>query len=139
MFSTPSSRATLTEGEQLQFSISHIRVKGPVFLCTWSPSDQEGVNETGAFLCSKDDLSRFLLTEDVPKLVALQILVPSGPLSWSLRTARTVAHRATPGCESVDLVFGDDLELFDSWSENLPSSDVLIPLWSAPPIEAQTD
>ncbi|MBU1357606.1 MAG: hypothetical protein KKC79_12780 [Gammaproteobacteria bacterium] len=137
MFSTPSSRATVAEGEQLQFSISHIGVKEPVFLCTWSPNGLVGADETGAFLCSKDELSRFLLARNVPKLVALQVLVPSGPLSWSLRTARTVAHRSAPGSDSVDLVFSDDLELFDSWSERLPSSIVLIPLWSAPSIDAQ--
>lgn len=95
MFSTPTSRATFAEGEQLAFSIAHLEVKEPVFLCTWSPCDQESGCKTGAFVCSKDELSRFLLAQNVPRLVALQVLVPMGPLSWSLRTALTVAHRST--------------------------------------------
>jgi hypothetical protein len=130
MFSTPSSRATFSEEKQLLFSIAHVSVREPVFLCTWSP--RADTDERGAFFCSQGELSRFLQAEHVPKMVALQVLMPSGPNTWALRTALTVAHRSTPDRTHADLVFSDDVELFDSWAERLPSSTVLIPLWSAP-------
>lgn len=108
-----------------------------MFLCTWSPLE-EGFDEltTGAFLCSKDELLRYLTTPDMPKLVALQVLIPSGSIGWSLRNALTVAHHLTTGCEFGDLAFGDDVELFDSWSERLPSSMIMTPLWTAPSVKA---
>lgn len=106
----------------------------PLFLCTWYRDDsalghQEGY---GGFLCSKDELHRFLLASDVPKLVGIQVLTRSGDVGWSIRTALTVAHRIADGCELGELAFSDDVELFDSWASRLPSSATFIPLWCAP-------
>lgn len=81
---------------------------------------------------------RFLMTPNFATLVALQVLIPSGSYGWSLRNAQTVAHRVVEGCQHGDLAFGDDVELFDSWSERLPSSVTLMPLWSAPAVRAPT-
>ena len=78
---------------------------------------------------------RFLLTPNFAKLVALQVLAPSGPLDWSLRPVFTVAQCLMDGREFGELAFGDDVELFDSWSERLPSSVTLTPLWSAPSVK----
>lgn len=141
MFSTPSSRATTTQPSdgQLQFSIAHLVVREAMFLCTWSPAGPGCDQSGGAFLCSKDELIRFLMTPDLPKMVALQVLIPSSPFGWSLRNALTVAHRLMDGSEFGELAFGDDLELFDSWSKRLPSSMTLTPLWSAPAVEITAD
>lgn len=79
------------------------------------------------------------MTPDLPKMVALQVLIPSSPFGWSLRNALTVAHRLMDGSEFGELAFGDDLELFDSWSKRLPSSMTLTPLWSAPAVEITAD
>lgn len=136
MFTTPASRvATFERSEgQLQFLIAHLQTMEPMFLCTWhrdesEPGQQEGY---GGFLCCKDELHRFLLAPDVPKLVGIQVLTRSGDFGWSLRNALTVAHCIADGCELGELAFSDDVELFDSWSSRLPSSATFIPLWSAP-------
>lgn len=141
MFSTPSIKVNPSEpsGDQLHFPIAHLLVKDSIFLCTWSPIERGDDELNGAFLCSKDELTRFLLTPNVAKLVALQVLTPSGPVSWSLRTALTVAQCLMDGREFGELAFGDDVELFDSWSERLPSSVTLTPLWSAPAIKESAD
>jgi hypothetical protein len=131
MFSTPSSKTTVTLDHQLQFSIAHLLERESVFICTWlrETGDQQG---EGTFLCDREKLIDYLRAENLPQLTALQILLPCDEGGWELRTALTVAQRCSNGSAISDLVFGDDTELFDRWSENLPNSDVLTPLWSAP-------
>lgn len=116
----------------MEFPIAHLVFTEPVFLCNWAapPSDQG--TAIGAFLCNKTQLRRYLIAKDAPKLIAVHVLVPSGPSDWSFRPALTVAHRLDDGCEGGELAFGDDAELFDCWLARLPSSVVLTPLWSAP-------
>lgn len=141
MFSTPSIKATSPEpsGDQLHFPIAHLLIRDAIFLCTWCPAELGHDESSGAFLCSKDELMRFLLTPNFARLVALQVLAPSGPFSWSLRPALTLARYFTDDRDIGELVFGDDVELFNSWSERLPSSVTLTPLWSAPSVELRAD
>ncbi|AMM24564.1 hypothetical protein AX767_09545 [Variovorax sp. PAMC 28711] len=108
-----------------------------MFLCTWYRDATEQGEEAGygGFLCTKEELHRFLLAEDVPQLVGIQVLTRSSEVGWSMRTALTVAHCIADGCEPGDLAFGDDIELFDSWTSRLPSSAAFIPLWSAPQLQ----
>lgn len=134
MFSSPSSRAVVSDfvENQLEFPIAHVVFTEPLFLCNWASRASDETNAVGTFLCNKDQLRDYLLATDAPKLIALHVLVPSGPRNWSFRTALTVAHRLDDGTGSGELVFSDDLELFDVWSRRLPSSVILIPMWSAP-------
>lgn len=112
--------------------MAHLVATEPIFLCSWSHEGHSAQSEVGTFLCNKADLENFLLATNVPKLVALQVLTPTARCSWSLRQALTVAHRFSEGEDTAELAFGDDLELFDSWSLRLPASVTLVPLWTAP-------
>lgn len=123
---------TESSEDQLQYSIVHVAVAEPLFLCSWLRDDPGCVQASGAFMCGKNELQRFLRAADAPKLIAMQLLVPSGQHSWNLRTASTVANWLAGGSDHCELVFGDNVELFDSWSKSLPTSGTLIPLWSAP-------
>lgn len=122
--------------DQHQFSMAHLPVAEPLFICSWSRDDVGQGHASGAFMCGSYELERFLMATDAPKLVALQVLVPTGTRSWTLRTTQTVANWMTGDHEHGKLVFGDDVELFDSWSKRLPITGSLIPLWSAPHGEA---
>lgn len=112
--------------------MAHMTTVEPIFLCSWSSEIQLTQGNVGMFLCGRADLEQFLLARDLPQLVALQVLTPTGPCSWALRNALTVAHRFIEGDDTAEFVFSDDRELFDGWSHQLPQSITLVPLWSAP-------